>query len=124
MALDGTLGERRRAVRQPRRALRWLTLARLWPARRVRVLDWSATGMLIEGGVRFAPGRTVTLQLLGERGHLLVRGEITRAAVSAIGSTGLRYRAAVAFEKPVDLREPREAALGPDPQVARPTEGG
>lgn len=107
-ALDGAPVERRRAARHPRRALRWLTVARLWPGRRVRVIDWSAMGMLIEAGVRFAPGRTVTLQLLAERGHVLVRGEIVRAAVAAIGAGGLRYRAGVAFEKPVDFSHPNE----------------
>ena len=101
--------ERRRAPRQPRRALRWLAAARLWPGRRVRIINWSAVGVLMEAGVRFAPGRTVTLQLLAERGHLLVRGEIVRAAVSAIGPEGLRYRAAVAFDQPVDFSRPRPA---------------
>lgn len=103
--------ERRRAARQPRRALRWLAAARLWPGRRVRIINWSAVGVLMEAGVRFAPGRTVTLQLLAERGHLLVRGEIVRAAVAAVGAEGLRYRAAVAFDKPVDFSRPRP---GPD----------
>ena len=101
--------ERRRAPRQPRRALRWLAAARLWPGRRVRIINWSAVGVLMEASVRFAPGRTVTLQLLAERGHLLVRGEIVRAAVAAIGPGGLRYRAAVAFDKPVDFSRPRSA---------------
>lgn len=101
--------ERRRAPRQPRRALRWLAAARLWPGRRVRIINWSAVGVLMEAGVRFAPGRTVTLQLLAERGHLLVRGEIVRAAVAAIGPGGIRYRAAVAFDKPVDFGRPRPA---------------
>lgn len=76
----------------------------------MRVIDWSSSGVLIEAGVRFAPGRTVTLQLLAERGHLLVRGEIVRAAVAAIGPGGLRYRAAVAFDKPTDFSRPREAS--------------
>ena len=87
--------------------------ARLWPGRRVRVIDWSTVGVLIEAGVRFAPGRTVTLELLAERGHLLVRGEIVRAAVAAIGPGGLRYRAAIAFNKPVDFSHPREAPRRP-----------
>ncbi|MCY4027304.1 MAG: hypothetical protein OXH75_13460 [Acidobacteria bacterium] len=75
----------------------------------MRIINWSAVGVLMEAGVRFAPGRTVTLQLLAERGHLLVRGEIVRAAVAAIGPGGIRYRAAVAFDKPVDFGRPRPA---------------
>ncbi|MCY4077703.1 MAG: hypothetical protein OXH04_19980 [Acidobacteria bacterium] len=73
----------------------------------MRIINWSTVGVLMEAGVRFAPGRTVTLQLLAERGHLLVRGEIVRAAVVAIGPGGLRYRAALAFDKPVDFSRPR-----------------
>ena len=117
-AVGGQDAERRRTPRYPSRALRWLAAARLWPGRRVRVIDWSASGVLIEAGVRFAPGRTVTLQLLAERGHLLVRGEIVRAAVAAIGPGGLRYRAAVAFDKPVDFSPPREASHRPGDTVA------
>ena len=123
-ALEGPVAERRRAARHPRRALRWLAGARLWPGRRVRLINWSTVGMLIEGGVRFAPGRTVTLQLLAERGHLLIRGEIVRAAVAAIGSAGLRYRAAIAFEKPVDFSHPSEASHRPGETVAGGAEEG
>jgi len=119
VALDGDVVERRGAPRHPRRALRWLAAARLWPGRRVRVIDWSSSGVLIEAGVRFAPGRTVTLQFLAERGHLLVRGDIVRAAVAAIGPSGLRYRAAVAFDKPTDFSRPREAPHRPGDTSAR-----
>ena len=83
----------------------------------MRVIDWSAVGVLIEAGVRFAPGRTVTLQLLAERGHLLLRGEIVRAAVAAIGPGGLRYRAAIAFDKSVDFSHPHEAPHRPGDTV-------
>ena len=123
LALGGPPTERRRAPRRPRRALRWLTAARLWPGRRVRIINWSAVGMLIEAGVRFAPGRTVTLQLLAERGHLLVRGEIVRAAVAAIEPTGLRYRAAIAFERPMDLSRPHDASDQPPPPAAGRSRG-
>lgn len=120
LALEGHATERRRAARHSHRALRWLTAARLWPGRRVRVVNWSSVGMLIEAGVRFAPGRTVTLQLLAERGHLLIRGEIVRAEVAAIGPTGIRYRAAIAFERPVDLSRPHETPHRPN----GPADGG
>ncbi len=125
--MAGPLGardaERRRTPRHPRRALRWLAAARLWPGRRVRVIDWSESGVLIEAGVRFAPGRMVTLQFLAERGHLQVRGEIVRAAVAAIGPGGLRYRAAVAFDKPVDFGQPREASRSGDTIAGERVEG-
>lgn len=122
-ALGGHEAERRRAPRHPPKMLRWLAAARLWPGRRVRVIDWSASGVLIEAGVRFAPGRTVTLQLLAERGHLLVRGEIVRASVAAIGPGGLRYRAAVAFDKPVDFSRPRDTPQRPADAAAGDVDG-
>lgn len=109
-AVDGLSAERRRAPRRPCGALEWLTAARLWPGRAVDIIDWSSGGMLIEANARLAPGRSVVLQLLADRGHLLVKGQVARATVVTVTPlAGIRCRGAVVFDRAVDFCRPPSA---------------
>ena len=108
-AVDGVTEDRRRALRRPLGALPWLTAARLWPGRAIDVIDWSSGGMLIETNARLAPGRAVVLQLLADRGHLLINGQVARASIVTITpEAGIRCRGAVVFERSVDFCRPPE----------------
>ena len=91
--------ERRASARRTRAQCAWLLAARLRPGRDVRVLDLSNGGALVEAGGRLMPGASIVLHLVSVRGHHTLRGTVLRCYVSAIDqSTGVRYRAALAFD--------------------------
>jgi hypothetical protein len=96
--------ERRTDARLSGGMCAWLVAARLRPGIDVDVLDLSAGGALVEGSFRLLPGVSVDLQLIATTACRLVRGRVSRCQVSAVDPfTGMRYRAAVVFDEPVEF---------------------
>jgi hypothetical protein len=69
--------------------------------------------VLIETGSKFAPGSTASLQLCGPETNLVVPVRFIRSDVARIDGLGVRYRAAAAFTKEIDLAGPRRDAGQP-----------
>lgn len=77
---------------------------RLRIGRDVRAVDVSNDGVLVDGTVRFLPGTHVEVHIITPGGRVLVRSRVARCCVSAVGADGVRYRAALAFDRPIDTR--------------------
>ena len=79
----------------------WQAEAVLRPGLLVRIVNISATGVLLESPARLRPGRRAELQLTAGDGETrpLCAGRITRCAV--VGISPMVFRGAVALEQPL-----------------------
>ena len=101
--------------RYPASVLPGITGMRLSPGDTVRLLNISASGVLVEGKTRFVPGTRVTVIFEGPAALKNVKGKVVRCQVSSIGGGGsLQYQSAIAFEAKIELPVD-EAALPPQP---------
>lgn len=110
--------ERRSAVRVTPYAAEQVVRARLRSGHEARLIDVSEAGALIECEYRLAPGSRVALQIFLSGRRFDLQGAVVRAEVVAVFAAGIRYRAAVRFE-----REAEEFAAWlnvPDGNVATP----
>lgn len=118
-------GERRSSARRTSVQCPWLLAARLRPGRQVRVVDFSAGGALVEVTARLLPGATVVLHILGVNGPHTVRATVLRCCVAALDrATGVRYRAALAFEESFEVPPPDTGQGDIEPAIAGPLRGG
>jgi CheY-like chemotaxis protein len=115
---DRARDERRVALRKGLGDVAWLSGIKLSEGPELQLINISSTGVLIETGAKFAPGSTASLQLCGPETNLVVPVRFIRSHVTRIDGLGVRYRAAAAFTKEIDLAGPRR-----DPgQPATPSE--
>lgn len=85
-------------------ALPGITAMRLSPGEAVRLVNISASGVLVEGKTRFVPGTRVTVHFEGTITPNQIKARVVRCQVSAIGGGGaLQYQSAIAFEGRMDL---------------------
>ncbi len=113
--------ERRSSPRRTPAQCSWLVAARLRPGRHVRIVDLSAGGALLEITARLLPGATVVLHLLGVHGPHTLRGTVLRCCVSALDrATGVRYRAALAFDQAFAMPDTEPATSDLDVEPAMP----
>lgn len=75
-----------------------IVLARVRPGHRAVIVDVSAGGALIETGHRVLPGAVVELHVQRQASATSVRGRVLRCSIVCVRSSGVRYRAAIAFE--------------------------
>ena len=81
--------------------------------------SWSTSpvpGVLVESGSKFTPGSTTNLFLTGPQTNLVVPVRFVRSDVARIDGLGVRYHAAAAFDKELDLSGPRGDTPGTPPQ--------
>lgn len=93
--------ERRSDARVAAGGTRWGDRAILRPGHEIRVLDVSATGVLIETAIRVLPGKRVDLQLTAAGGRCSASGRVVRCRVIKLGP--LTHEAAIAFEQRLEL---------------------
>ena len=93
--------ERRRAVRRTPAIDEPLSQIRLRAGRQLTVINISDSGLLAEGEMRLLPGTHVEVHLVTCNGRLLVRSRVVRAFVCQVGPSEIRYRGALAFDRPV-----------------------
>lgn len=94
--------DRRRAGRRAPAADEPITRVRLRAGGHLHVVDVSNGGVLVEGEVRLLPGTHVDVHVFTSEGRLLVRSRIARAYVTHVEAEHIRYRGALAFERPID----------------------
>ena len=110
---DHVSDERRIALRKSLGDVPWLSGIKLSWGAELQLINISSTGVLVETGSKFAPGSTTNLQLCGPETNLVVPVRFIRSDVARIDGLGVRYRAAAAFTKEIDLTGPRRAAGQP-----------
>ena len=94
--------ERRRDGRRIISADEPLAHAKLRAGAQLRILDASSCGALAETTERLLPGRHLDVHIVTVAGRLLVRARVARAYVCYLRASMIRYRAALAFDQPVD----------------------
>lgn len=94
--------DRRRTPRRAPQAGEPLSRVRLRTGRDLSVVDASNTGLLVEGAARLLPGTHVDVHVVTRDGRVLVRSRVVRAYVSNLTAELVGYRAALAFDRPVD----------------------
>jgi hypothetical protein len=96
--------DRRRAARRIPASGEPLTQAKLRTGGQLVVLDASSWGALTETTERLLPGRRLDVHVMTSGGRVLARGRVARAYVCQLQSDAIYYRAALAFEQPIDVR--------------------
>lgn len=106
--------ERRRTARRTPSADEPLSRVRLRTGSELSVVDVSSAGLLVEGAARLLPGTHLDVHVVTRDGRILVRSRVIRAYVSALKSDLVRYRGALAFDRPIDAGGSQPfAASGP-----------
>lgn len=96
--------DRRRGVRRVLAHDEPLAQAKLRTGGRLNVLDASNWGALAETTERLLPGRPLDVHVVTANGRVLVRVRVARAYVWHLLPDAIYYRAALAFERPIDAR--------------------
>ena len=96
--------DRRRAPRRLVAADEPLSRARLRTGGQLLVLDASAWGALAESTERLLPGRHLDVHVVSVQGRVLVRSRVARAFVSRLDADAVHYRAALAFDRVIEVR--------------------
>lgn len=104
--------ERRVASRKARGDVPWLSGIKVSWGPELQVINISSSGVLVETGLKFAPGSTTNLQLCGPETNLVVPVRFIRSTVARVDGLGVRYRAAAAFAKELDLDRHETGAGG------------
>ena len=110
---DAAGNERRTARRRPRNDLPWLSKVKLGTGLDVALVNISTSGVLVESGSKFTPGTMSELILTGNGANMVVPVRVIRSEIARIDALGVRYHAAAAFDKEIDLRGPRRIASEP-----------
>jgi hypothetical protein len=98
--------------------LSWLNQIRLKYGPTLSLLDLSAGGAQIEtGGYRLLPGRTVVVEIAAGSETFLVPSRVLRAQVSRLLPSATTYRAALAFNRTLDLPLWHDAATSSDREL-------
>ena len=96
--------ERRRATRRSVAADEPLGHARLRTGGRLRVVEASSWGALMETTERLLPGRHLDLHIVSAEGRTLVRSRVARAFVVKVEADAVRYQVAFSFDRAVDVQ--------------------
>jgi len=94
---------RRRALDE----IPWLSAATLSGDIEIGLVNISSSGVLVETGSKLAPGSTTELHLTGPGGALVVPVRFIRSEIASVGALGVKYHAAGAFDRAIDLAGPR-----------------
>jgi hypothetical protein len=105
--------ERRRAARRSVAADEPLGHARLRTGGRLRVVEASSWGALMETTERLLPGRHLDVHIVSAEGRVLVRSRVARAFVVTVEPVAVHYRVAFSFDRAVDVRAAGYAVPSP-----------
>jgi hypothetical protein len=111
--------ERRRAPRRRVSADEPLGHARLRTGGKLRVVEASSWGALMETTERLLPGRHLDVHVVCAEGRTLVRSRVARAFVVKVQPDSVHYQVAFSFDRAVDVRADGYAL--PSPLLASQT---
>ena len=94
--------ERRRSVRRRPGEGEPDARVRLRTGSELAVVDISDLGAQVEGPARLLPGTRVDIHVIARDGRVLMRSRVVHAFVCALRADGIRYRAGVVFDRPID----------------------
>ena len=95
--------ERRGTARRPVALNEPLSSGRLRTGGQLRIVDASSSGALVETAERLLPGRNLDVHIVSAQGRVLARSRVVRACVVHLTADSIRYQAALAFERALDV---------------------
>jgi hypothetical protein len=110
---DWSREERRVALRKRGGDVSWLSDIKLSSGDQLRLINISSTGILVETGTKLTPGMTTELHLSGPGTSLVIPARFVRSDIARIDGLGVRFHAAAAFTKELDLANPRRDVAVP-----------
>ena len=105
--------DRRRGARRSVSSDEPLGQARLRTGGRLRVVEASSLGALMETTERLLPGRHLDVHIVAAEGRVLVRARVVRAFVVTLEPDAVHYRVAFSFDRAVDVRAAGYALASP-----------
>ena len=84
-------GSTKRAQRWALSDLPWLSSVKLPWGQHLRLVNISSSGLLVESGVRLAPGSDTTFRIGGPDLSLVVPARVIRCRVATVDSLGVKY---------------------------------
>ena len=96
--------ERRRALRRCVAEDEPLRNGRLRTGGQLHLVEASSWGALVETRERLLPGRHLDVHVISVDGRVLVRSRVARSYVCRLGADTVHYRAALAFDRALDIR--------------------
>jgi len=102
--------ERRGHMRLSPDDVRWLRSARLKYGPDVRVLDISATGILVETDGQLRPDANIVFELSGPMNSILVPSKVLRCRVASFAEV-MRYQGACSFKRPLEIPDLLKQAI-------------
>jgi hypothetical protein len=109
----GLPSDRRRALRRRACDVPDVWTVRLPGVPQATLVDISNSGVLLETTARLVDGSTLDLQLVGRETDVYVPARMVRTQVAAVDGRGVRYHAAVAFARELDLAGLHKASAAP-----------
>jgi hypothetical protein len=100
--LEGNDRDRRTSRRRPLTEIPEVTAVKV-QSEKVKVVDASREGILIECSLRLTPGATSQLEILRVDGPLRVRGRVVRCEITGINGGKVQYQVAIAFNDQLDF---------------------
>ena len=88
----------------------WFTTATLPWGLKLRVVNVSSTGLLLESGCRLEPGRVTAITLRGAGREQVVAASIVRSEVAEVTARGVKYHVAVTFDAAQQIPEAHSEA--------------
>jgi hypothetical protein len=112
--------ERRGHMRLGVDDVRWLRSARLKYGPDVRVLDISASGILIETDGQLRPDANIVFELSGPTNSILVPSKVLRCRVASFADV-MRYQGACSFKRPLEIPDLLKQAMTTGTATTSPT---
>ena len=117
---DSSPTNRRVEPRYSREAIPAITGIRLSPGDEADLVNVSASGILVESAMRYAPGVTLTIHFDGSFPTKQIKGRVVRCQVSAITRRGaLQYQTGLSFERRLELGIAASESASTDEQPAQ-----
>ena len=108
---NGSADRRPRARRWNRHELPWLNTVKLTWGAKLRLVNISSSGLLVESGLRLTTGNPTDFQLVGPNQELIVKARIVRSDFSSVNGHGATYVTAAAFDEPLEILDAERSRL-------------
>jgi len=103
MGGPATMQDVRTDPRFPAASIPAISSVKLSPGDAVKLINISASGMLVEGRTRFVPSTRLTVTFDGGFAPSQVRGRVVRCQVASIFDGQLQYQSGIVFDTRVNL---------------------
>lgn len=110
---SGDWRDRRGSTRYGQKELQWIRAARLRFGQGVSLLDLSTGGARLDSPIALGPNSVSSLEIISANVETVVQFRVLRCEVGVLSASGLIYRGACEFIRPLDLPDLRRSIPPP-----------